>query len=632
MSPTVDRDPDVTRPRDDKRHVDGDGERPGRIEDYALIGDCETAALVSRSGSIDWLCWPRFDSSACFAALLGTSKNGRWLLAPCDAPTSLSRRYSGDTLILETSFATATGEVTVVDFMPMRDGTSNIVRTVVGRRGRVAMKTEIVLRFDYGSTVPWVSRLDDGTLRAIAGPDMVTIRSDVELHGRDFTTVGEFEVGEGDEISMVMTWGPSHLAPPRSVDPRKALDETRAFWSEWSRHCEYDGPYRDSVMRSLITLKSLTYQPTGGIVAAPTTSLPEQIGGARNWDYRFCWLRDATLTLLALMNAGYFREAAEWRDWLLRAAAGHPGQIQIMYGLGGERFLREWEVDWLDGYENSKPVRVGNAAHEQLQLDVFGEVMDALHQARLGGIPELPDAWALEKKLLQRLESVWQQPDQSIWETRGRPHHYTHSKVMAWVAYDRAVKSAERFGLDGPIDQWRAMRDRIHAEVCENSYDPELDAFTQSYDSKLADASTLVIPLVGFLPADDPRVRGTVAFVEKHLLVDGFVLRYDSGVTDDGLPPGEGAFLACSCWLVENYIMLGRHADAVTLFERLCNLANDVGLLAEEYDPSLKRQVGNFPQGFSHLALLSSAFNLSRVNQRTKPTREGPIQKRSSGD
>jgi len=609
-----------------KRSPDGKQEelnaRPGRIEDYAVIGDCETAALVSRSGSIDWLCWPRFDSGACFAALLGLSKNGRWLLAPCDTPDKTTRRYVGDTLVLETEHHTSTGVVAVVDFMPIRDQTSNVIRTVIGKSGQVAMKTEIVLRFDYGSIVPWVSRLDDGSLRAIAGPDMVTIRSDVELHGENLTTVGEFLVNEGDRISIVMTWGPSHLEPPRAADPKKALKKTLKFWSDWSEHCKYDGPYRDAVIRSLITLKSLTYHPTGGIVAAPTTSLPEQVGGSRNWDYRYCWLRDATLTLLGLMNAGYYREAAEWRDWLLRAAAGHPDQVQIMYGISGERLLREWEIEWLDGYEDSRPVRCGNAAHEQLQLDVFGEVMDALHQARVGGISELPDAWELEKKLLERLEAIWQQPDQSIWETRGRPQHFTHSKVMAWVAFDRAIKSAEQFHLDGPIDRWRAIRDRIHAEVCARSFDPKANAFTQSYDSKLADASTLVIPIVGFLPSDDPRVAGTVAYVEKHLLVDGFVLRYDSEATDDGLPPGEGAFLACSCWLVENYLMLDRYDDAIALFERLCNLSNDVGLLAEEYDPELRRQVGNFPQGFSHLALLSSAFYLAKYQVKGSSSRE----------
>ena len=598
-------------------------QRSARIEDYAVIGDCETAALVSRNGSIDWLCWPRFDSGACLAALLGSPENGRWLLTACDENARVTRRYDEGTLILLTEIETTDGSATVIDFMPIRDHASNVVRTVVGRRGRVRMKTEIVLRFDYGAIVPWVSRLDDGTLRAIAGPDMVTIRSDVELHGQNFTTVGEFEVAAGERKSIVMTWGPSHLPPPRTAHPQHALDATRRFWKGWASQCTYDGPWRDAVIRSLITLKSLTYHPTGGIVAAPTTSLPEQVGGSRNWDYRFCWLRDATLTLLGLMNGGYFREAAEWRDWLLRAAAGHPGQVQIMYGLSGERLLREWELPWLPGYEGSVPVRVGNAAHEQLQLDVFGEVMDALHQARLGGIPELPDAWSLEQALLSRLEEIWQKPDQSIWETRGRPQHFTHSKVMAWVAFDRAIRSAEQFGLDGPIDRWRELRDRIHAEVCERAFDVKLNAFTQSYDSKLADASTLLIPLVGFLPANDPRVRGTVEYVEQQLLVDGFVLRYDSAATDDGLPPGEGAFLACSFWLVENYVAIGRRDDAVRLFERLLGLANDVGLLSEEYDPKLARQVGNFPQGFSHLALLSSAFNLGKPQ--TTPSSEAPI-------
>jgi GH15 family glucan-1,4-alpha-glucosidase len=594
---------------------------PARIEDYAVIGDCETAALVSLCGSIDWLCWPRFDSGACFAALLGKPGNGRWLLTPTGEARS-SRRYRDDTLILETDHETADGLVTVVDFMPMRDSTSNVVRTVIGRRGRVSMMTEIILRFDYGAIVPWVSRLDDGTIRAIAGPDMVTIHSDVELHGEELTTVGAFTVAEGERVSFVMSWGASHLSPPKAADPDAALDSATKFWNEWASQCTYDGPWRDAVMRSLLTLKSLTYHPTGGIVAAPTTSLPEQLGGSRNWDYRFCWLRDATLTLLGLMNGGYYREAAEWRDWLLRAAAGHPGQVQIMYGISGERLLREWELPWLDGYENSKPVRVGNAAHEQLQLDVFGEVMDALHQARLGGLPELHDAWALEKALLERLECIWEKPDQSIWETRGQPQHFTHSKVMAWVAFDRAVRSAEQFGLDGPVERWRELREQIHAEVCERAFDPSQNAFTQSYDSRLADASTLLIALTGFLPPDDPRIRGTVELVEKHLLVDGFVLRYDSEATDDGLPPGEGAFLACSFWLVENYVLLGRHDDAVRLFERLLSLCNDVGLLSEEYDPALKRQIGNFPQGFSHLALLSSAFKLARPQP---PASEAPI-------
>jgi GH15 family glucan-1,4-alpha-glucosidase len=596
---------------------------PGRIEDYAVIGDCETAALVSRMGSIDWLCWPRFDSGACFAALLGTEQNGHWSLAPADASARCTRRYRGNSLILETDYETSDGAVRVIDFMPLRDGVSNVVRTVLGRRGRVRMKTELVLRFEYGFVVPWVSRLDDGTLRAIAGPDMITIRSDVELHGEDLTTVGEFTIAEGEEASIIMTWGPSNHSPPRPADPKRALRVTEDFWEHWAGLCHYDGDWRDAVMRSLVTLKSLTYFPTGGIVAAPTTSLPEQLGGSRNWDYRYCWLRDATLTLLALMNAGYFHEAAAWRDWLLRACAGSPDQVQIMYGLSGERLLREWEIPWLSGYENAKPVRVGNAAHEQVQHDVYGEVMDALHQARLGGIRELPDAWQLEKALLAQLEKSWRQPDHSIWEMRGTPQHFTHSKVMAWVAFDRAIKSAERFQLDGPIDRWRATRQEIHDEVCRKAYDPGCNAFTQSYDSKLADASTLAIATVGFLPATDPRVRGTIEYVEKHLLVDGFVLRYDSEETDDGLPGGEGAFLACSFWLADNYVLLGRRDDAIKLFERLLALRNDVGLLSEEYDPILKRHCGNFPQGFSHVALLSSAFNLSK-HQRASP-RDAPI-------
>jgi GH15 family glucan-1,4-alpha-glucosidase len=596
-----------------------------RIEDYAIIGDCETAALVSRDGSIDWLCWPRFDSPACFAALLGAPEHGRWRLAPADAAARVTRRYRGDTLILETEFETAEGSVLVIDFMPLRDSKSNIVRTVVGKRGRVAMQTQIILRFDYGAIVPWVSRLDDGVLRAIAGPDMIVIRADVELHGEGFTTVGDFTIAEGERVSFVMTWGPSHLEPPKSVDPMKTLEVTEKFWTDWAAQCTYRGTWREPVMRSLLTLKALTFQPTGGIVAAPTTSLPEQVGGVRNWDYRYCWLRDATLTLLALMDGGYFREAAAWRDWLLRAAAGSPDQVQIMYGLGGERLLREWEISWLPGYENSKPVRIGNAAHEQLQLDVYGEVMDALHQARLGKIPESADAWALERALVKQLEQIWQQPDQGIWETRGAPQHFTHSKVMAWVAIDRAVKSAEQFHLDGPIDQWRALRDRIHADVCEKAFNADLNSFVQAYGSKLVDASTLIIPLVGFLPASDPRVRGTVEAIEKRLVVDGLVLRYDSAATDDGLPEGEGAFLACSFWLADNYLLLGRQDDALVVFERLLAFRNDVGLLSEEYDPALRRQVGNFPQAFSHIALLSTAFNLGHARRQNAPR---PVEQR----
>jgi GH15 family glucan-1,4-alpha-glucosidase len=596
-----------------------------RIEDYAIIGDCETAALVSRDGSIDWLCWPRFDSPACFAALLGGPANGRWKLAAADATARIQRRYRDDTLILETEFDTADGSCVVVDFMPLRDGKSNIVRTVVGKRGRVAMQTEIVLRFDYGTIIPWVSRLEDDALRAIAGPDMIVIRGDVDLRGEGFTTVGDFTIAEGEEKSFVMTWGPSHLEPPLMVDPVKALKVTEEFWTQWAAQCTYRGTWRQAVVRSLLTLKALTFHPTGGIVAAPTTSLPEQVGGVRNWDYRYCWLRDATLTLLALMDGGYFREAAAWRDWLLRAAAGSPDQVQIMYGLAGERWLREWEIPWLPGYENSKPVRIGNAAHEQLQLDVYGEVMDALHQARLGNIPESADAWALERALVKQLEQIWERPDQGIWETRGAPQHFTHSKVMAWVAIDRAVKSAEQFQLEGPVDHWRALRDRIHDDVCQKAFDPELNSFVQSYGSKLVDASVLLLPLVGFLPASDSRVRGTVEAIEKRLLVDGFVLRYDSAATDDGLPEGEGAFLACSFWLADNYLLLGRQDDALRVFERLLSLRNDVGLLSEEYDPALKRQVGNFPQAFSHIALLSTAFNLGHARRQNAPR---PVEQR----
>jgi GH15 family glucan-1,4-alpha-glucosidase len=580
---------------------------------------------VSRDGSIDWLCWPRFDSPACFAALLGGPANGRWKLAAADATARIQRRYRDDTLILETEFDTADGSCVVVDFMPLRDGKSNIVRTVVGKRGRVAMQTEIVLRFDYGTIIPWVSRLEDDALRAIAGPDMIVIRGDVDLRGEGFTTVGDFTIAEGEEKSFVMTWGPSHLEPPLMVDPVKALKVTEEFWTQWAAQCTYRGTWRQAVVRSLLTLKALTFHPTGGIVAAPTTSLPEQVGGVRNWDYRYCWLRDATLTLLALMDGGYFREAAAWRDWLLRAAAGSPDQVQIMYGLAGERWLREWEIPWLPGYENSKPVRIGNAAHEQLQLDVYGEVMDALHQARLGNIPESADAWALERALVKQLEQIWERPDQGIWETRGAPQHFTHSKVMAWVAIDRAVKSAEQFQLEGPVDHWRALRDRIHDDVCQKAFDPELNSFVQSYGSKLVDASVLLLPLVGFLPASDSRVRGTVEAIEKRLLVDGFVLRYDSAATDDGLPEGEGAFLACSFWLADNYLLLGRQDDALRVFERLLSLRNDVGLLSEEYDPALKRQVGNFPQAFSHIALLSTAFNLGHARRQNAPR---PVEQR----
>jgi GH15 family glucan-1,4-alpha-glucosidase len=586
---------------------------PSRIEDYAIIGDCETAALVSRDGSIDWLCWPRFDSSACFAALLGGPEHGRWQIAPKHPSPTTKRRYREQTLILETEFETPEGAVTLVDFMPLRGHASDLARIVIGRRGRVEMRMELVLRFYYGAFVPWVTRLEDGTLRAIAGPDMVCLKTDVPLHGKDLTTVADFAVSEGDFVPFVLTYMPSHLPPQTPVNARKALADTERFWKEWSGRGTYRGEWADAVNRSLVTLKALTYRPTGGIVAAPTTSLPEQIGGQRNWDYRFCWLRDATLALLSLMDAGYYDEASAWRDWLLRAAAGSPSQLQIMYGLSGEHVLREAEIEWLPGYESSKPVRIGNAAYSQLQLDVFGEVMDALYQARRGGIPRSLESWSLQRALLSHLETIWQRPDQGMWEVRGGPQHFTYSKVMAWVAIDRSIKSAKEFGTDHIVDRWRALRQQIREEVCEKGFDTELGSFVQAYGSKLLDASTLMIPMVGFLPPSDPRVRGTVEQIEKRLLVDGLVLRYDSEETDDGLPGGEGAFLACSFWLADNYILQGRHDDARKMFMRLLALCNDVGLLAEEYDPRAKRQVGNFPQAFSHVALVDTAFNLGRT-------------------
>ena len=593
-----------------------------RIEDYALIGDCETAALVAKNGSIDWLSWPRFDSPACFAALLGTKEHGRWLIAPRDGTTRTSRRYSDGSLILETTFETDTGAVMLRDFMPMRGRNSDIVRIVTGLRGRVEMATEIIFRFSYGSIVPWVTRLETGCLRAIAGPDMVLLRTDVPLHGSGLTTVGEFVLEAGQSATFVLTWGPSHEPPPPSVDPTDALQATEQFWSEWGARCSYRGKWREPVHRSLLTLKALTYAPTGGIVAAPTTSLPEFIGSTRNWDYRYCWLRDATFTLLALMDAGYFDEAAAWRDWLLRAAAGSPGQVQIMYGLSGERHLLEWDVTWLPGFAGSRPVRVGNAAHAQFQLDVYGEVLDALHQARLGGIAETEDGWQLQRALARHVEQVWGTPDQGIWEVRAEPEHFTYSKVMAWVALDRAIKGVEKFGLEGSVDRWRAVRQRIHDEVCLRGYDAKQGCFTQSYGSPHLDASLLLMPLVGFLPPTDKRVQSTISGIERRLVTDGLVLRYDTELTDDGLPPGEGAFLACSFWLADAYILSGREAEARALFERLIALRNDVGLLSEEYDPVQRRFLGNFPQAFSHVALVTTALNLSRHVEQAHPAEQ----------
>ena len=584
---------------------------PSRIEDYALLGDCETAALVSRDGSIDWLCWPRFDSPACFAALLGGPEHGRWCVAPVGATTRTTRRYRGDTLVLETEHETADGLVTVIDFMPLRGTNSDVVRIVTGCRGRVRMRSDLVLRFGYGASVPWVTRLADGTLRAIAGPDMVLLRSSVPHHGEGLTSVAEFEIAEGETVSFELTYGASHQPPPPSIDALRALAETERFWREWAARCAYQGPWRDAVVRSLITLKALTYRPTGGIVAAATTSLPERIGGTRNWDYRYCWLRDATLTLLTFMDAGYFEEATAFGGWLMRAAAGSPAQVQIMYGIAGERHLQEWTVPWLPGYEESAPVRVGNGAHGQLQLDVFGEVLDALYQARMHGIDARTEAWQLARALVLHLETVWHLPDEGIWEVRGGRQHFTHSKVMAWVAVDRAIRAVERFGREGPVERWRELRQRIHDDVCANAFDPERGAFMQAYGSRELDASALVIPLVGFLPPDDPRVVGTVAAIERGLVRDGLVLRYVAEATDDGLPGDEGAFLVCSFWLADNYVLLGRHEDARRLFERLLALRNDVGLLAEEYDTAAGRLVGNFPQAFSHVGLVDTAFNLN---------------------
>jgi len=584
------------------------------IEDYALIGDCEAAALVSRDGSIDWLCWPRFDSEACFAALLGSNEHGHWQIAPCDGKVRVTRRYRPKTLILETRFECGEGAVTVVDFMPVQASDSHLVRLVVGERGRVAMRTKLVLRFGYGAIVPWVTRFD-GALRAVAGPDMAVLRTPVELHGENLTTVGEFTVAAGETVPFVLTYAPSHLPPPAPLDPQSALEKTQRFWTGWTKKCRPAGHCSDAVTRSLITLKALTFWRTGGIVAAPTTSLPEQLGGVRNWDYRFCWLRDATLTLLALMNAGYSDEAQAWREWLLRAVAGSPEQVQIMYGIAGERRLDEWTIPWLPGYEGAAPVRVGNAAHGQRQLDVFGEVMDALHQARVSGLAVSDSGWSLQQAFLAYLERIWQEPDEGIWEVRGGRKHFTYSKVMTWVAFDRAIRSAKEFGLEGPIDHWQEVASAIHADVCQRGFDHQLGSFVQSYGSKELDASLLLVPCVGFLPCDDERVRGTVAAIEQRLLVDGFVMRYDSGKSDDGLPPGEGAFLACSFWLVDAYILQGRGQDARRLFDRLLALCNDVGLLSEEYDPRARRQVGNFPQAFTHVALINSAFNLTRFEK-----------------
>jgi GH15 family glucan-1,4-alpha-glucosidase len=583
------------------------------IEDYALIGNTLTAALVGRNGSIDWLSMPRFDSPACFAALLGNAGNGRWIIAPREATLSVERRYRTNTLILETRLRTASGEVLVIDFMPLprSAGDVEVVRIIKGVSGSVPMWLQAIFRFDYGSIMPWVTRRPHG-INAIAGPDALELRTPLPLDGRDETTIAEFTVSAGQTIPCTLAWYPSHQKRPRENDPLTALDATEKFWRDWVGQAEIElDDWEEPVTRSLITLKALTYSPTGGIVAAPTTSLPELLGGTRNWDYRFCWLRDATFTLYALLTTGYRQEARDWRDWLLRAVAGHPADLQTMYGLGGERHLWEHELPWLDGYCGSIPVRIGNAAHLQRQLDVYGEVMDAFHVSREHAIESEDPAWQVQCKLIEFLESDWRHPDCGIWEVRGPERRYTHSAVMSWVAADRAVKAVERFGLAGPADRWRALRQEIHDEVCRLGYDSEKNCFVQYFGGKNPDAALLLIPQLGFLPASDPRVAGTVAAVQRELMSDGFVLRYETATHIDGLPPGEGAFLACSFWLADALVLLGRHDEARSIFERLLAVRNDVGLLAEQYDPRTKRQLGNFPQAFSHVGLINTAHNLA---------------------
>ena len=585
-----------------------------RIEDYGLIGDLQTAALVGRNGSIDWLCFPRFDSDACFSALLGTEWDGRWLLAPDAEIVSVERRYRERTLIHELLFETAEGSCRVIDFMPPRGEDPDVVRIVEGVSGIVPMRMELVVRFEYGSVVPWVQRMEDGSRVAVAGPDAVSLRTPVEVRGENLRTVADFTIAAGERRPFVLTWFPSHHDEPAPIDPEQALEDTCGFWRDWIGQCTYEGRWGEAVHQSLMVLKAMTYDPTGGIVAAPTTSLPELIGGVRNWDYRYCWLRDATFALDALIENGFIDEARAWRRWLLRAVAGDPDDLQIMYGPAGERRLLEYEVPWLSGYEGSRPVRIGNGASTQFQLDVYGEVMDVLNEARRHHLEQDENSWALQSALLANLERRWREPDEGIWEVRGGRRHFTHSKVMAWVAFDRGVKAIEEFGHEGPLERWRAARDEIHGEVLERGFDEKLNTFVQSYDSKRLDASLLTIPLVGFLPPDDPRVLGTLDAIRKELFVDGFVNRYSHDEEAvDGLPPGEGAFFLCSFWFVDNLALVGEVDEAVELFERLLALRNELGLLAEEYDVKLGRQVGNFPQAFSHIGLISTAMALDRA-------------------
>jgi GH15 family glucan-1,4-alpha-glucosidase len=599
-----------------------------RIEDYAVLGDLHTAALVDRRGSIDWMCVPRFDSPACFAALLGTPANGRWLLTPAAGGSCTRRRYRGDTLVLETEWDTPEGTVRLVDFMPPRGSAPDVVRIVQGISGAVPMRGELRLRFDYGQVVPWVRDLG-GWIEAVAGPDAAWLRTPAPLEGRGLRTVSEFTVRAGETVPFVFTWAPSHLPRPAPVDPAAALSDTVGFWERWSARSAVTGPWRDAVQRSLIVLKALTYRPTGGIVAAVTTSLPEQPGGPRNWDYRYCWLRDATYSLQALLAAGYVAEAKAWREWLLRAVAGDPSTLQIMYGLDGTRRLPELELPWLPGYEDSRPVRTGNAAAGQLQLDVWGEVLDVLHLARQADITRADDAWDLQVALMDHLEGHWRDPDNGLWEMRGPRRHFTHSKVMAWVAADRMARTVRESGLPGPARRWEDLRNEIHSDVLTHGYDDERGTFVQTYGGTDLDASLLLIPRVGFLPGTDPRVLGTIDAVRRELTQDGFVLRYRTGTTDDGLPAGEGVFLACSFWLVDALRSAGRDEDAVELFERLLSVRNDVGLLSEEWDPHRGRQLGNTPQAFSHFALVVSALQLQhrlahRDDRPTRPSRRRP--------
>jgi GH15 family glucan-1,4-alpha-glucosidase len=582
-----------------------------RIEDYAVIGNGETIALVGKNGSVDWLSFPRFDSGAFFAALLGTDENGRWIIVPDCEPLQVTRRYREGALVLETTFDTPEGSVVIVDCMNREAANADLLRLVRGLRGSVPMLMEITVRFDYGSVAPWVSRLPDNRLRAVAGSDQLILQTPVELEGRGLKTVSKFAVHAGDEIPFSLRWSHAYETIPRSPEVVHAIEQVTARWRRWSAKSTITGPYQDAVSRSLITLKGLAHHATGGIVAAGTTSLPEDLGGSRNWDYRYCWLRDATFTLYALMSSGFLDEAKAWREWLIRAVAGSPEKMQIMYNVAGERRLNEYEVSWLEGYEGSRPVRIGNAASDQVQLDVYGEVVDMLYQSRRWGLAEIEAGWALERALVEHLETIWDQPDEGIWEVRGGPRQFTHSKVMAWVAFDRAVRSVEEFQVDGPVERWRAARDAVHDAVCEHGYNPELGAFVQSYGSKNLDASLLLLPLVGFLPADDPRIRGTVAQIEKQLLHEGLVMRYVPESSPDGIREPEGVFLACSFWLVDNYILQGERGKATMLYERLLSMRNDVGLLSEEYDLERDRQVGNFPQAFSHVALVNSAHNLA---------------------